>query len=210
VKVHEALAAVMDEVRAVHKGEKHGQGWSFRGVDAVVNAVAPALRRHGVVVTPRVLSHEVTTVPAPSGKAQRSVALTVRYTFTGPEGDHMESVVFAEQMDGGDKAAAKAMSVALRTCLLQTLMLPTDDVDPDHDVHEVALPAAPVLDDEVPVFDPGDPGTWPDQLTQAQAKRVVLAYAGGDRDRAKAAWSDVEDGPWSANAMTEFAIGMKQ
>jgi len=192
MKVHEAMAAVMEDVRAVHKDEKHGQGWSFRGVDAVVNAVAPALRRHGVVVSPTVLSHEVSVVPSPSGKAQRCVALTVRYTFTGPEGDTLESVVFAEQMDGGDKAGAKAMSVALRTCLLQTLMLPTDDVDPDHDVHEVAA------------FDPHFFATWPDQLSEVQAKAVVLRAADNDKDRARELWAEWVGGPWPARKMSEW------
>jgi hypothetical protein len=192
MKVHEAMAAVMEDVRAVHKGEKHGQGWSFRGVDAVVNAVAPALRRHGVVVSPSVLSHEVSVVPSPSGKAQRCVALTVRYTFTGPEGDTLESVVFSEQMDGGDKAGAKAMSVALRTCLLQTLMLPTDDVDPDHDVHEVAA------------FDARLEATWPDQLSEVQAKAVVLRAAGDDKTLAREWWGEWADGPWPARKLSEW------
>jgi len=39
----------------------------------------------------------------------------------------------AESMDSGDKATAKAMSVAFRTALLQTLCLPTDESDPDAD-----------------------------------------------------------------------------
>jgi len=31
---------------------KHGDGFPVRGVDRVVNAVGPALRRHGVLVVP--------------------------------------------------------------------------------------------------------------------------------------------------------------
>lgn len=52
--IHEALAHVMQDVQAVRKGElnKHG-GYAFRGIDAVVNAVGPALRAHGVIVAPR-------------------------------------------------------------------------------------------------------------------------------------------------------------
>ena len=53
MKVHEALAKVMDEVRAVEKRDRNThQNFSFRGVDAVVNAVGPVLRKHGVVVMP--------------------------------------------------------------------------------------------------------------------------------------------------------------
>ena len=53
--VVQALSAVMADVRAVAKKEKNtsqGGGFFFRGIDAVVNAVGPALRTHGVVVTP--------------------------------------------------------------------------------------------------------------------------------------------------------------
>ena len=39
-------------------------------------------------------------------------------------------------MDSGDKATAKAMSVAFRTALLQALALPTDEPDPDSQSYE--------------------------------------------------------------------------
>jgi hypothetical protein len=48
-------------------------------------------------------------------------------------------------MDAGDKATAKAMSVAFRTALLQSLSLPTDDVDPDAHSYERSS-AAPEID----------------------------------------------------------------
>jgi hypothetical protein len=41
-------------------------------------------------------------------------------------------------MDSGDKATAKAMSVAYRTALLQVLCLPTDEPDPDSHTYERA------------------------------------------------------------------------
>ena len=37
----------------------------------------------------------------------------------------------AESWDTGDKAMPKAMSVAMRTALIQALALPTDEPDPD-------------------------------------------------------------------------------
>ncbi len=39
-------------------------------------------------------------------------------------------------MDGGDKATAKAMSVAFRIALLQALALPTSEPDPDSSSYE--------------------------------------------------------------------------
>lgn len=187
--VVEALAAVMEDVRAVGKGDRNqSQGWSFRGVDSVVNAVAPALRRHRVVVVPDTERHEITEAVTSSGKPMRFAAVTVRYTFHGPAGDTITARVSAEAGDTGDKATAKAHSVALRTALLQALMLPTDEPDPDHDVYEVAVPAAE--------FDAGDPESWPDRLSQAQAKRVVLFVAGDDRELARQLW-DGELAGWS-------------
>ena len=54
-------------------------------------------------------------------------------------------VVIGEAGDSGDKATPKAMSVALRTALLQTLMLPTDEPDPDSFTYgaDDGRPAAP-------------------------------------------------------------------
>lgn len=181
--VVEALASVMEDVRAVAKGDRNqSQGWSFRGVDSVVNAVAPALRRHRVVVVPSTVSHELSEAVTSSGKTMRFAAVTVEYTFHGPQGDSVTARVAAEAGDTGDKATAKAHSVALRTALLQTLMLPTDDPDPDHDVYEVAAKA------KAAAFDAGDPESWPSVLSEAQAKRVVLFVAGADRDAARELW----------------------
>ena len=185
MKVHEALAAVMADVRAVGKGEKHGQGWSFRGVDAVVNAVAPACRKHGVVVLPEVLDHRAEVLASSGGKQMRSVTVNVLYRMVGPEGDSLTVTSVGEAMDHGDKATAKAMSVAWRTALIQAFMLPTDEPDPDHDVYEVAAP---------PTFDPNDADTWPESLFESQAKQVVLLAAGGDKEKARELW--VEVGEW--------------
>jgi hypothetical protein len=43
-----------------------------------------------------------------------------------------------EAFDSGDKATAKAMSVAFRIALLQGLSLPTDETDPDAQTYERA------------------------------------------------------------------------
>jgi hypothetical protein len=60
----------------------------------------------------------------------------VRYTWYGPGGDSVASTVVAEAMDSGDKSSPKAMSVAYRTAILQTLALPTDDPEPDAQTYQ--------------------------------------------------------------------------
>lgn len=137
-----ALLAVMDEVREVRKGDRNSQqGYQFRGVDAVVNAVGPALRRHGVLVMPLTERADWRDVATSTGKASRECTVTVRYRFYGPAGDHLDAVVPGEAMDFGDKGSPKAMSVAFRTALLQGLALPTDAPDPDSVSYERGAPA---------------------------------------------------------------------
>ena len=135
--IHQVLADVMRDVQGVAKRDQNkAQGFNFRGIDAVVNAVGPAFRQHGVIVVPDVQSVNSGTIPLNSGKSASRIELVVSYRFYGPLGDFIEATVAAESFDSGDKATAKAMSVAFRTALLQTLALPTDERDPDHDTYE--------------------------------------------------------------------------
>ena len=134
----QALNKIMQEVGAVKKSDRNNsQGFNFRGIDAVVNAVSPILQKYGVVVFPNVEDYDYQTVEIGKNRtAMGHVKVKVTYTFIGANGDAVKSTVVAEAMDSGDKATAKAMSVAVRTCLLQTLSLPTDDVDPDASSYE--------------------------------------------------------------------------
>lgn len=143
--VTQALAAVMEDVRAVGKNERNThQNFNFRGVDAVVNAVGPIFRRHGVVVMPTAVTESHEQVEVGSKRSlMESVHLTVTYTFYGPAGDSVSCEVAGAAMDAGDKATAKAMSVALRTALLQALTLPTDEPDPDSETFERSDAAEP-------------------------------------------------------------------
>ena len=131
--IHEALTAVMRDVQAVKKNEKNtSQNYNFRGIDAVINAVGPALRAHGVQAIPRISDYQYSTIEVgPQKRPMQHVLVTVEYAFFCSSGSAVTATVIAEAMDFGDKAVAKAMSVAYRTALLQTLCLPTDEPDPD-------------------------------------------------------------------------------
>lgn len=138
--VVQALSAVMEEVQVVRKNKRNDdQGYMFRGVDAVVNAVGPVLRKHGVVPVPILENTSYRDVTTSRGKPSREVTVQVRYRFYGPAGDYIDAVVPGESMDFGDKGSAKAMSVAYRIVLLQALCIPTDDVEPDSQSYERAV-----------------------------------------------------------------------
>jgi hypothetical protein len=157
MKVQEAIIAVMKDVGAVGKNEKNtAQGFQFRGIDTVINAVSPALQKHGLIVLPQLLDHSYETVEIGAKRTPMGHAIVqVQYMFVGPEGDTLTTAVAAEAMDSGDKATAKAMSVALRTALLQSLALPTGEVDPDATSYERSPKA------------PAKPAHTPEQEAQA-------------------------------------------
>lgn len=140
--VHQALSKVMADVQAVRKDSKNqAQRFNFRGIDAVMNAVGPALRKHGVTILPEDVDVHRTNGTTANGKQTAEVVVKVTYRVYGPSGDSIHGKVAAEAMDFGDKAIAKAMSVAYRTFLLQALTIPTDEPDPDSESYERGVPS---------------------------------------------------------------------
>ena len=124
--VYETILKVMEDVRAVGKTQRV-QGAMTRGIDNVLNAVGPAMRHHGLLVLPAVESEEHYTYTTKSGAQMKNVTLKVAYQFSNRSGDVVFTSVVAEASDVSDKATAKAMSIALRTALIQVLALPTED-----------------------------------------------------------------------------------
>lgn len=131
-QIYADLAKVMRSVDHVGKGDFNShQKFNFRGIDGVLNAVGPALREHNVVVYPRLHDVAYEEVKTSGGKASTACRVVVDYVFASVDGSTVETRVAAESWDTGDKAMPKAMSVAMRTALIQALALPTDEPDPD-------------------------------------------------------------------------------
>lgn len=129
------IQAVMRDAQALGKGERNAQqGFNFRGVDAVMNLIGPLLRKHGAFIVPELVSHRYETAQQEGKRGPQYVTrsvVTVAYHWHGPDGSSITGTVAGEAFDYGDKATSKAMSVAFRTYLLQTLTLPTNEPDPD-------------------------------------------------------------------------------
>lgn len=136
--IFEVFADVKRQVAPVGKDSHNSQqNFKFRGVDAVVNAAAAALDEHGVITVPVLEKYEYGQVEVGNNRTRMAhVRVEVTYEFYGPRGDCFRAKVPGEAMDSGDKGTAKAMSVAYRTCLIQTLNLPTGEPDPDESTYE--------------------------------------------------------------------------
>lgn len=144
-KANEVILAVMNDVQGLAKRDKNtAQGFNFRGIDAVMNAVGPALRKAGGFIVPRVVERTDTVGQTAKGAPINIVHLTVEYAVHGSEGEPIIGTASSEAFDSGDKATAKAMSVAYRTFLLQLLCLPTDEPDPDTFSYEIGHQESPV------------------------------------------------------------------
>lgn len=140
--VIQAITNVMRQVLAVSKGDRNTQqNFNFRGIDSVLNAVGPALRNAGIVTVPTVTSKDIQVLESKTSNGQvkrvRFAVIDVDYTFYGPRGDSITASVVGEAMDYGDKVVSKAMSVAYRTALIQTLSLPTQEADPDAYTYDI-------------------------------------------------------------------------
>lgn len=140
VSVFVAWNRVMRDVAAIGKKQVADTGrggrYNFRGVDAVVNAFGPAVRRHGVIVVPTKVSPSHRDAKSANDKAMRETTTVVDFRVYGPTGDYFEGQAEGESLDVSDKGTAKAQSIAERVFLLITGMVPTDEQDPDRVQHE--------------------------------------------------------------------------
>ncbi|QLQ37960.1 ERF family protein [Micromonospora robiginosa] len=149
VPVHTAWARVMADVQSIGKGDRFSAGgggnYQYRGVDRVLNAVGPALRRHGVMVIPVRTEANYRDVLTAASKKMRECTVTVTYSIRGPRGDEMPAQSCGESMDTGDKGTTKACTVAYRNLLITALSIPTRDprLDAEASNHERGSAPAP-------------------------------------------------------------------
>ena len=132
--IYKKMSDVMKEIRYVGKDQKNqAQGFKFRGIDQFVNALYPALTKHGVFMTPRSTSYvqSLKDVTRSNGKAgvDKHVAIQMEYDFFAEDGSKVTvGPVPAEGLDSGDKATNKDLSAALKYALIQTFSVPTEDM----------------------------------------------------------------------------------
>lgn len=142
--VYKAISNVAREMAetGIKKGSvNQQQGFMFRGIDAVYNALAPALVKHGLLILPRIIERTVTERQTQRGSLLFYVVVKAEFEFVSVEDGSKHTVVtYGEAMDSGDKATNKAMSIAYKYAAFQTFCIPTEEtaIDADAEVHNVA------------------------------------------------------------------------
>ena len=137
--IFETIDAVMGEIGAVGKTSKNQQqGFMFRGIDAVMNAINPALVKHHLFIVPEILEQTREERTSSKGGLLIYSICKIKYTFYAEDGSSVSAVVIGEGMDSGDKATNKAMSIAFKYACFQVFCIPTEEmVDHDAECHEV-------------------------------------------------------------------------
>lgn len=141
--IYETISAVMAEIGSIGKDSRNSQqGFMYRGIDAVMNAINPALIKHKLFVVPEVLSQRREERQTAKGGNLIYSVCTIKYTFYAEDGSNVSATVIGEGMDSGDKATNKAMSVAFKYACFQVFCIPTEEMkDPDE---ETMPPSKPV------------------------------------------------------------------
>ena len=130
MEIYGAMAKILANIDAVSKDRTSVGKFSFkyRGIDDCMNALHSSFGEAGVFITQKVLTHEMTVV---EGRGLHHIA-RVLFTFWAKDGSSISSEVLGECIENGDKGLGKCMSYALKICLLQTFLIPTEEEkDPD-------------------------------------------------------------------------------
>ena len=142
MKIYKAINAVQSELAQIgitKSRRNQQQGYNFRGIDDVFNALSPLLAKHGLCILPRVISRTVTERQTQKGGVLFYTVVHMEFDFVAAEDGSKHTVsTVGEAMDSGDKSSNKAMSAAYKYAAFQAFAIPTEaDNDAEAYTHEV-------------------------------------------------------------------------
>lgn len=186
-EIYQAIIGVMADIGAIGKDKKNAQqGFKYRGVDDVMNALQPVMVKHGLFVVPEIIDQRREERQTSRGSNLIYSVCTVRYTFYAKDGSSVQCVVIGEGMDSGDKATNKAMSIAFKYACFQVFCIPTEEMkeittkmdDPDA---EIAPQSKPVErnDKQTAV-----------QIKAKKVKQLLYDISGKDADASSKLWRE--------------------
>ena len=148
-QIYGLMAAVMADIQAVGKTRQApaaAGGYSYRGIDDLYNAAQPALAKHRVICTPRIVDKTIEHTKTANGKAAVHVVITVDHIWYAPDGSSVTTTTLGEALDIGDKAGNKAMAAAYKYAIMLTFCVPVGDasLDTETENDELGAPPPPV------------------------------------------------------------------
>ena len=148
----EAVTSVVDDVRKWHgmgvyraiqrvsremakygiskDGKNAAQGFNFRGIDQVLNALSLPLVEHGLLILPRVTQRAQSERPTAKGGVMFDVVVWIDFDLVSVEDGSQHTVsMIGEASDSGDKATSKAVSMAFKYMVFDTFCVPVEGLD---------------------------------------------------------------------------------
>ena len=201
IGVYKAINAVQADLakEGITKNRKNQQqGYNFRGIDDVFNALSPLLARHGLCILPRILTRHCDERQSKNGGVMSYVTVEAEFDFVcASDGSRHVVRTFGEAMDSADKATNKAMSAAYKYAAFQAFAIPTEG-DNDADAHT----PQPAPKQQPPRQAP-QPAAPNPLITDSQRNHLMAIYGGAPRaDRladaneilrkASPTWKDVQ------------------
>ena len=142
MNIYESITKIMEEVPAIDKKKVNAQqGFKFRGIDDVMNALQPLLAKYKVFIVPEILEQTREERTSSRGGNLIYSICKIKYIFYAEDGTHIEAITIGEGMDSGDKATNKAMAIAMKYALFQVFCIPTEEMkDPDGETPSESKP----------------------------------------------------------------------
>lgn len=94
----------------------------FRGIDDVLNALAPLCVKHGL----RILAKDMERTTTPAGKGYLASVKVMYEIVALRDGSSTTVVAIGDGYDTSDKATSKAISSAYKSMVFQTFVVPTE------------------------------------------------------------------------------------
>lgn len=142
MNIYQSITQIMKEVPAIGKEQTNKQqGFKFRGIDDVMNALQPLLAKNKVFIVPEILEQTREERTTKTGSNLIYSICKIKYKFYAEDGSFIEAITIGEGMDSGDKATNKAMAIAMKYALFQVFCIPTEEMkDPDGETPEPTKP----------------------------------------------------------------------
>ena len=130
INIYQRLHATMKQVKYVQKERNKGMQYSTVSHDAVTAKVRPALVENGIVYHPVNLQHW-------QNGNRTEVVLSLRFVNIDKPEEYVDVPGLGFGVDNQDKGPGKAISYAVKYCLLKALGLETgDDADNEEVEHK--------------------------------------------------------------------------
>lgn len=207
IPARDVYRAISDVARAMAKfgiskdSKNASQGFNFRGIDSVLNALSQPLVDAGLVILTRIVDRQQSERATAKGGVQYDVVVHVAFDLVSVRDGSCHTVsMVGEACDSGDKATSKAVSMAYKYMAFDCFCIPVEGLeDADGSTPAPTLPKStakpePETKDAEPATTAPDEflttlakvGAAPDNATLAALKVEVSSF------RKHARWEELK------------------